>query len=189
LALEARLAVIYRRQAPPLAPAEPGIVARDPLTVRRVLRGLRRAEPALEPAPHSSLGLPAYVQVTSPLRRYQDLATHRQIVAHLAGAGPAHDLDAMQRILATTEQAELDARRAERSADEYWTLRYLETQVGSDVEALVTETEPRPIVQLVDTLREQPLPSLSGAAPGDRVRLRVERVNPRAGLLVLRVVR
>jgi exoribonuclease-2 len=157
--------------------------------VRRVLRGLRRAEPALEPAPHSSLGLPAYLQVTSPLRRYQDLATHRQIVAHLAGAPPAHDPEAMQRILATTEQADQDARRAERMIDEYWILRWLETQVGTEVEALVVETEPRPIVQLMDTLREQPLPSLAGVLPGDRVRLRIERGNPRAGLLVLRAQR
>jgi exoribonuclease-2 len=120
------------------------------------------------------------------LRRFQDLATHRQIAAHLAGESLPYDADALQRIAATTEQAEIDARRAERAAEEYWLLRYLERSSGEIVEALVVETEPRPVVQLAETLREQPMPSLAGVEPGQRVDLRVERVNPRAGLLVLR---
>jgi hypothetical protein len=43
-------------------------------------------------------------------------------------------------------------------------------------------------VVLDETLLEDPVPSLVGANVGDRVRLRIERVNPRADLLVLRVV-
>jgi hypothetical protein len=52
----------------------------------------------------------------------------------------------------------------------------------------VVETEPRPVVQLVESQREQPMPSLAGVEAGRTVRLRIERVNPRAGLLVLRAV-
>ena len=32
-----------------------------------------------DPAPHAALGLPAYVQFTSPIRRYTDLLTHYQV--------------------------------------------------------------------------------------------------------------
>lgn len=32
-----------------------------------------------EPLPHASLGLPAYVQISSPIRRYTDLLAHWQI--------------------------------------------------------------------------------------------------------------
>ena len=38
-----------------------------------------------KPASHFSLGLPAYVQATSPIRRYCDLIVQRQIQAHQAG--------------------------------------------------------------------------------------------------------
>ena len=36
---------------------------------------------AMEAEPHSGLGLQAYVQVTSPLRRYNDCLVHRQLKA------------------------------------------------------------------------------------------------------------
>ena len=42
----------------------------------------------------------------------------RQIAAALDGRQAPYDTAAMQRILATTEQAESDSRRAERSADD-----------------------------------------------------------------------
>jgi hypothetical protein len=92
----------------------------------------------------------------------------------------------MQGILAATERAEGDGRRAERSMDRYYMLRYLETSAGKTVTGVVVESAPRTIVVLDETLLELPAPAVVGAAIGDRVRLRVERVNPRADLLVLR---
>jgi exoribonuclease-2 len=189
IAAEAGVPAIYRRQAPPTAPVDPlPPGAHDPVLVRRVRRLLPRGESALVPARHHGLGLDAYAQVTSPLRRYQDLATQRQIHAVLAGASPPYDLGAMQRIAATTERAEADARRAERAADAYWTLRYLEQRVGAVVDAVVVDVVPRTFVQLTETLWEQPVPSVAGVAPGEAVRLRIVRVNPRAGLLSLQRV-
>ena len=185
----AGLPVIYRRQnEPENRPEIPEEGLRDPVHVRAVKKGLRRAEAGLEAGPHFSLGLESYVQATSPLRRFQDLAVHRQIIAALAGAPPCYGHDALQRILATTEQAEANARRAEAAAAEYWLLRYLEERTGADQDAVVVETAPRTVVQLVETLWEKPMSSLTGVECGQRIRVRVERVNPRAGLLVLRPV-
>ena len=164
------------------------MVVSDPVAARRVRRALVRAESSVRPGPHHGLGLAAYVQVTSPLRRFQDLATQRQIASHLAGTPPPYDEARMQRIAATTEQVELEARRAERAAEDYWVLRYLEGAAGRTLEALVVETDPRPVVLLLETLREQPLPSIAGVEVGRRLRLAVQRVNPRAGLLVLRAI-
>jgi exoribonuclease-2 len=154
--------------------------------VRAVRRSLKRAEISLQPGGHASLALDAYAQVTSPLRRFQDLATHRQIAARLAGEAPPYDAESLQRVAATTERAEADARKAERARSEFWMLRYLEGRTGELLEATVVETRPRTVVQLDETLWEQPLPSVKGVDPGEPLRLRVERVNPRAGLLVLR---
>ena len=56
------------------------------------------------------------------------------------------------------------------------------------VPQLVVELGPRPVVQLTETLWEQSMPSLSSVSLGERLRVRIERVNPRAHLLVLRRV-
>jgi exoribonuclease-2 len=182
------LPVIYRRQAAPAQqPSIPQEGVRDPVAVRAMRRCLKRAEVGLQPGPHASLGLSAYAQVTSPMRRYQDLVTHRQIVARLRGdSALPYDEEAMQRIAATTERAESEARRAERASNDFWLLRYLEERTGHRVDATVVEVEPRPVVQLAETLWETPLPSLVGAQLGETLQLTIERVNPRAGLLVLR---
>jgi exoribonuclease-2 len=184
-----RLPAIYRRQSAPDGPlpdADPS--QPDAVHIRAVRRQLKRGEAALHPGAHHALGLAAYAQVTSPLRRYQDLAMHRQIVAVLAGRPPEHDAAAMQAILASTERAESEGRRAERAMDRYWMLTWLARSTGGTVTGVVVDVVPRPIVVLDETLFEQAVPSLVGAATGDRVRLTIERVNPRADLLVLRPV-
>ena len=180
---------IYRRQAPSDGRLpEPDPALPFAVHVRAVRRMLKRGETSLHPGPHHGLGLSAYAQVTSPLRRYQDLAVHRQIVAVLAGEAPPYDAPGMQRILAATERAEIEARRAERAVARYWMLRWLERARGSTVTGVVVETFPRPIVVLDETLVEEVAPSLTGVQLGDRVRLRVERVNPRADLVILRPI-
>ena len=186
---ERGLPTIYRRQKAPPDPSAVGQVPEggfvDPVAIYTIRRQLKRAETGLQPAPHSSLGLSAYAQLTSPLRRYQDLAAQRQIAAALHELPPPYGAEAMQRIAATTEQAEADARRAERASEDYWLLRYLEGLTGQTVEALVLASEPRPVVQLCETLLERPASAVAGVEPGTRVELRIERVNPRAGILAL----
>jgi exoribonuclease-2 len=182
-----RVPAVYRRQSAPdgrLPDADPS--QPDAVHIRAMRRQLKRGEAGLHPAPHHALGLNAYTQVTSPLRRYQDLAMHRQIVRVLSGQPPEYDAAAMQALLAATERAESDGKRAERAMDRYFMLRWLERSQGGTVTGVVVDVMPRPIVVLDETLLEQVVPSLVAASTGDRVRLRVERVNPRADLLVLR---
>ena len=79
----------------------------------------------------------------------------------------------------------MEGRRAERAADAYWLLRYPERSGAREVDAVVVDTQPV-VVQLVETLVEVRVADLTGVSLGDRVRLRIERINPRADLLVLR---
>ena len=178
---------IFRRQAPPdfgFPDVDPTLPAA--VRIRALRRALRRGETSLAAGTHHGLGLPAYAQVTSPLRRFQDLALHRQILGLLAGTGPAYGVPAMQAILAATERAESDGRRAERAAQRYAMLRWLARGTGQTITGVVVEVAPRIVVTLDETLLDEPVSSLAGAALGDRVRLRIERVNPRADVLVLR---
>lgn len=184
--VERAIPAIYRRQAPPDSPLPDfGEVAEDPRLVRAIRRQLKRGEGGLAPGPHFALGLPAYAQATSPLRRFQDLAVHRQIASSLLSAPLPYDAKALQRVAATTERAEIDARRAERTRDRYWLLRWLAAREGEVFEGVLVDLDPRPVVVLDATATEEVVPGLTGA-PGDRVRVRVTHVNPRADVVRLR---
>ncbi|MGA2546137.1 MAG: RNB domain-containing ribonuclease [Rectinemataceae bacterium] len=84
------------------------------------------------PSAHRGLGLPFYAQITSPLRRYQDLLGHMQLRAFLARAtnvaGVARaplDGDEVSRRCALAQAASAATRAAERASDQHWTLAYL----------------------------------------------------------------
>lgn len=181
---------IYRRQAPPENPPDPVPEGPyDPVAMRAARRGLRRGEVGLSPDIHYALGVPAYMQITSPLRRYQDLAALRQVKAWLAGEPFPYDSEALSRIAATTEAAEKAARQAENAASTYWVLRYLEGWKGREVDGVIIHVEARrSAVELLDTLHVAGIAARPDHRPGDRVRLVIEEVRPRLGSLRLRQV-
>jgi ribonuclease R len=97
------------RQVMQAATAHPELPLRSMLN-----RLLTRAELSTEPAPHMGMGLALYANCTSPLRKYVDYLTHRQIKAILHGQAPlaldAATLDALsarqQRVRGATLEAE-----------------------------------------------------------------------------------
>jgi exoribonuclease-2 len=119
----------YSQEAPsemgPAALGELSPEGESALSVQFARRRLMRAGtwgPA--PAAHRGLGLPFYSQVTSPLRRYQDLLGHMQIRAFLAKR-TALDADEVSRRCALAQAASGAARQAERASDLHWTIAYL----------------------------------------------------------------
>ncbi len=186
---ERDIPALYRRQTAPDLRSLGSQVIAGPVAIRRARRAMKRAEVGLRPGPHAALGLPAYVQATSPLRRYADLVLLRQIVASLSGDEPIYDNPALREVGGIAERAEGRARRSERTTRDYWVLRQLESRLGEEVEGVIVEEGPRPIVQLPETLWVQPVPDAVGIPEGETVVFQIERVNPRAGLLVLRGAR
>ncbi len=82
---------------------------------------------SLYPDFHAGIGFSVYAQLSSPIRRYADLALQRQVVAALAfEGGAAYRSDELMGVLANAESAELNAKELERRAKRYWALRYLE---------------------------------------------------------------
>ncbi len=75
----------YRTQLPSSLPESSHLLRLPVGPVRNsaIKFRLNRGCFATEPDRHFSLGLDAYVQITSPLRRYVDLLAHRQIIAFL----------------------------------------------------------------------------------------------------------
>ncbi len=140
---------VYRVQAPP----DLSGVADGPEPLRRyqIARRLFPADLDLDPGPHGGLGVTAYLQATSPLRRYPDLVMQRQ-VAHYMSTG--EHFYSREEIASVMQRAEVQLRELSRLEDtrrRYWFLRFLESSVlgaaESDdanrrFEAVVLENEP-----------------------------------------------
>ena len=86
---EQRIAAIYRGQPEPREPIKPA-PDKSLLELWQDRRRLSRVVMDLTPSPHWGLGLPCYTFATSPIRRYLDLVTHRQLLAAVSGQPPAY---------------------------------------------------------------------------------------------------
>ena len=87
-------------------------------------RTLKRSEYSSLPGPHAALGLKAYSQVTSPMRRYLDLVAHQQIRSHL-GRGRILSQEEIVERVGALEAVGGAVRQAESLSNQHWTLVYL----------------------------------------------------------------
>jgi len=86
------------------------------------------------------MGLDMYTQITSPLRRYQDLLVHQQLRAHIQG----HDLLTSQEILQRLGAADAvtsSLRQAEKLSNLHWTMVYLSETPQWHGEGVIVETD------------------------------------------------
>ncbi|HEX9017569.1 MAG TPA: RNB domain-containing ribonuclease [Anaerolineaceae bacterium] len=92
-------------------------------------RLLKRSQYKITPGAHGGLGVAAYAQVTSPLRRYLDLVGHQQLRAFLKGAPLLSETDLLERI-GSVEAVSGAIRQAEIASERHWTMVYLMQQPG-----------------------------------------------------------
>jgi exoribonuclease-2 len=145
-------------------------------------RLLSRVIIGFEPEPHAGLGLDVYVTQTSPLRKYFDLATQRQLRG-LLGLETLYSDEELRFIIQTVEQPMSYIAVLQRERLRYWILRYLERHVGQKEEAMVLEKRrQRYMVLLTKYMIECSLPLNCGAdlKPEDTVFVKLERVNSRS---------
>ena len=177
---EQRVPAIFRSQPEPREP----IQRQEPkglLELYRDRRRLSRVVMDLEPQPHWGLGLDHYTLATSPIRRYLDLVTHRQLLAYLCAAPPPYSPEELGQILTTIEPAMRRAGLLKTRRLRYWLLKYLAVRVGQKKEALVLEALPhRYRLLFPDILLEVflPAPATLKLNAGDLVLVRLDRVNP-----------
>ncbi|MGH2542255.1 MAG: ribonuclease catalytic domain-containing protein, partial [Ardenticatenaceae bacterium] len=89
------LPAAYRAQsAPDFSDLDTDEALEDgPLRWYQMIRRMPPADLDTFPAPHGGLGVPAYIQATSPLRRFPDLIMQRQISHFLSAGRPQYDTD------------------------------------------------------------------------------------------------
>ncbi len=148
-------------------------------------RFLSRFVLSARPEWHSGLGLDAYVTATSPIRKYSDLVTQRQIRASL-GLESAYTVDQIDKIIQSLELPMSHVGRFQYTRHRYWLLKYLESQIGQKEEAIVlNRIRINYQILLTQYMLECDLPISSGIElkPEDLIQVTVQRVSARKNVL------
>ncbi len=177
---EREVAALYRGQQPPEKEI-PTETEFTPDVLFKLRRSFRKGEASYTPIRHSGLGLDAYSQVSSPIRRYSDLLMQRQLKACLAGE-PLYDEESLTERCTHLSQAVSQADQMERERKVYWSLRWLEDRRHQETEAVVLTNLPdKHLVQLTQVLWETECPQVPGKPlpPGTYLPVRIELVFPR----------
>jgi exoribonuclease-2 len=131
--------------------------------------------------PHSGLGLDAYTTATSPIRKYSDLITQRQIRAALGLESPYTD-EEVDRIIQMLEEPVNAVGRIQYSRHRFWLLKRLESRKGEKEPALVLARRRNGYsVLLTDYMIECDLavPANISLRPEDLIRVVVQHVDAR----------
>ena len=153
-----------------------------------ITRRLSAASVSVKPSPHGGLGVAAYTQATSPLRRYPDLLVQRQISHHLRTGETLYDEEATTSVAHRADMQIRQMSRMENNRRQYYFLKWL------DARRAESEANDAPAIHRAITLDNQggrrsallelsewpirtraALPS--SAKPGDEVSLRLHGVD------------
>jgi exoribonuclease-2 len=133
-----QIPALFRTQAEPserLSEDEAGYI----FYVFRQRRKLSPAHIETSAGPHSGLGLDAYIQASSPIRRYFDLVVQRQIRSFLMGEAPVYNQKELAEIRVFVEPVIKDFMNLKRNRIRYWTLKYLSRHRGEKYKAIVID--------------------------------------------------
>jgi exoribonuclease-2 len=173
------LPVIYRTQEPREALAVEDTPAVEALAFDRLRKTFKRSRLSLTPGLHSGLGLTAYTQVSSPIRRYADLVTQRQFTALLSGAEIPHGREELLQVLAGAEAAEQEIRGIEDRSTNYWLLEYL-ARHKKNVPLAAVVLDAKGNVELEDYYLRAKVTGAK-ARPGEMINVQIESVEPARG--------
>ena len=151
------------------------LAERDVAAIYRV-QSTGKVRLSVHPEPHEGLGVRCYAWMSSPLRRYVDLANQWQLVAALRGRRPP---------FGRTSEALLAAMRAfeityagydehQRGMETYWSLRWLMQEKVQELEAAVVRENVVRVEGLPLVFRVSSLPE---TVPNARVRLAIKSID------------
>lgn len=186
---ENRIPILYRAQE------EPGerIPVDEDNYVFYVFKQRRKLSPLMvdtEPKPHSGLGLDAYTNASSPIRRYADLVVQRQIRNALLGEEPAYGPDQLEKIRIALGTILKDLEMVKRNRFRYWMQKYFLQHKGETFPAIVLdEMKNRYRILLSDFLLAVEMKRQNGQElhEGQHVQVRISKSDPWNDLLKIEI--
>lgn len=137
------------------------------------------------PERHTGLGLDSYLTATSPIRKYFDLITQRQIRAIL-GLEKPYTSDEIEQMIGFLDKPMSYVSKIQFRRKRYWLFKFLESRIGNKEEAIVLDRRKNSYLTLIpEYMLECNLPMTSGISlkPEDLVRITIQHVNARKDLL------
>jgi exoribonuclease-2 len=142
-------------------------------------------EPGDPPLGHFGLAARDYGHATAPNRRYPDLLTQRLLKAAISGAPVPYDTAELQRLAEHCTRQEDMARKVERQARKAASAAFLDTRIGESFDALVTGATEHGIWvrTLAPPVEGKLVAGFEGLEVGDRVRVRLQSIDPARGFV------
>ncbi len=181
-AKERDIPLLYRTQDVAV-PREYAGIWTKPHDMARIIRALIPSSLELQARPHAGLGVPAYVPITSPLRRYADLINEAQVLHFITENKVRWQKEEMEKLLTMIHMYSDASGQVQRFRPRYWRLQYMRQEGDKKFwDAVITEendnfaTVSLPREQLIVRGRRH----LFGerASPGQKVQVRIGKVNP-----------
>ena len=190
LGAQTGLALPYRSQPDCPLPSEQELLALPPGPVRHAAlrKGLSRGLTTAQPASHFSLGLAAYVQITSPIRRYGDLIAQRQLAAQAAGEA-AITAEELSELLERLDHALRQGIQISRDDQRHWQQVWFEAHQQQSFEGLflrwLKPQDGLALVRLDALAMDLPVVVRESCEPGEVLVVKVREVDSFADLLRL----
>ena len=187
------LALPYRSQPTAELPSGDELerIPEGPARDAAIRRCLSRGVQGTRPMPHFSLGLSAYVQATSPIRRYADLLVHRQIIAQLSSA-PTFTEERIGELIEDLGNPLRQSIQISREDQRHWQQVWFSERTDSSWDAVflrwLRPQEKLALIHVTELAMDLVGHVISAdPVPGDSLQLRVDRVNPDRGELQLQL--
>jgi exoribonuclease-2 len=151
---------------------------------------LKKSSTGTRPESHATLGLAAYAQVTSPIRRYFDLINQRQIAHYLNHGAPRYSEHELQEIIESLDRPLARANTVNKETKRFWLLRYLKQRAENNplITAYVVKIDPKYVlVELDEVFFTSTVKSPSKLRLGDAIKVRIASVVPHREYLKLEV--
>ncbi|MFP3927649.1 MAG: ribonuclease catalytic domain-containing protein [Desulfobacteraceae bacterium] len=188
LSKDMRLPILYRGQGEPAERLEP-----DGMDyIFYVFMQRRKLQPMLidtEPSPHAGLGVDAYTNVSSPIRRYLDLVVQRQIRSALLNEPAPYDEKTLEKIRMSVDAGLRDIAKVRRNRTRYWIQKYLMQNREEAREAMVlwsNRTKHRLLLTEFLMLADIKRKNGQDFEPGERIQVSVEKSDPWEDVLNLK---
>lgn len=146
------------------------------------------------PSWHNGIGVSAYTQATSPIRRYSDLLVHYQLKAGIRGDTPPLSWEDLEQLLVNLESTSKLVGNLQRKSERFWLFKYFQENMKNDKQyrALILDTKTDSsvsmrgavgFVYLMEVGFKTNLYLTKKVARGDIIHVRVSQCDPFAGTI------